>query len=74
MNRAAVIQMALVSVLIGVMLILLGGGGAQRREHPKQPTTYRPATEAERRQAEVDRLREEMDRLWEQHQQEDAAR
>lgn len=66
-RRAATLQLALVAILTGLMLVLLGGGGAEQRETP-QRRTYRPATELERQQREAELLREEMDRLWEQRQ------
>ncbi|MFY1658597.1 hypothetical protein [Micromonospora sp. WMMD1274] len=40
------------------MLMLLGGGGADRRPEQTPARTVRPATEEERRQRQIDELRE----------------
>lgn len=65
MRRATVLQMAALSVLVGIMLVMLGGGGVTR---PTPVTSSRPATESEERQRDRERLHEELDRLWEKQQ------
>lgn len=74
MKRATIMQAAVVVELVILMLILLTGGGADRREQPRPATTYRPATEQERRQAEVDQLSAELDRIAERRDLDEASR
>lgn len=64
-TRAAIAQAAVAAVLVGLMLILLGGGGAGRRV-PAGHVTLRPAIEEERRQYDRDLVERELDRMWQE--------
>lgn len=64
MSRSAAVQAAVVAVLVGVMFVLLASGGADRhRSVPQHRTTYRPATEQERQQAQADQLATLLDEM-----------
>ncbi|MFI6332899.1 hypothetical protein ACIBBG_31910 [Micromonospora chersina] len=72
-RRAAVFQSAVVAILVGV-LFLLFAFGPPRHHAPQAATSWRPATEAERRQHEAEQRQRESDQLaealfqqWQQH-------
>ncbi|NES28946.1 hypothetical protein GCE86_19685 [Micromonospora terminaliae] len=60
MNRATIFQAAVAVILAGLFLMLAGSQPPLPRPGPVR--SYRPATEAEKRQREVEQLREELER------------
>lgn len=63
LRRTIITQVALATILVGLVVILVGG--APRRPEPQSVRSVRPATEQERREADRQLLIEEMDRLRE---------
>lgn len=62
LRRATIVQLALAVILVGLAFIMVGAD-VPTPPPPKPVTSWRPATELERREADRQLLIEEMDRL-----------
>ncbi|MDG4762366.1 hypothetical protein [Micromonospora sp. WMMD710] len=64
-RQIVAVQLALATILAGLLLMAIGAAAPQLQPPPTSPArTWRPATELERREYERQRLLEEMDRLY----------
>lgn len=63
LRRATIVQLALGVILVGLAFILVGAEVRPAPPPPKPVTSWRPATDLDRREADRQLLLEEMDRL-----------